>query len=88
MNAVDTSLELSRDRLKDQSDTLRQLTTKATVMLGISALVATGNVPKESQSDFWLLVCMYLSVIVCVFCGFVAIYPRTHWEGPDLKKSR
>ena len=86
MSAVDTCLELSRERLKDQSDTLRLVTTKASIMLGIAALVATGDVPNEAQDTFWLI-CMYLSVIACGGCGLFAIFPRNHWEGPDLKKA-
>ena len=85
MNAVDTSLELSRDRLKDQSDTLRQVTTKASIMLGIATLVANGDVPQEARGTVELTF-MYLSVVACGGCSLFAIFPRTHWEGPSLKK--
>ena len=91
MSAVDTILELSRERLKDQSDTLRHIMTKASIMLGISAVVATGNIPAGAHEAVTyqsvLLVCMYLSVGVCGIYGLYAIFPRIYWEGPDIQRA-
>ena len=80
--------ELSRDRLKSQSDTLRGSTTKAGLMMGfVGIIAATGYMLlPETTVEVALFVLMCLCVILCWGCGLAAIFPRTHWEGPRLSK--
>ena len=85
--AAEICLDLSRDRMRDQFDTLRLVTTKASIMVGIAAIVATAEMPTLSG---WLSVTLfwsvYASLAICAVAGLVAIIPRTHWEGPKLGK--
>lgn len=91
MSAVDTLLELSRDRLKDQSDNLRLIMTKNSVMLGIAILVAREGIPQEASeapgSASIMILCMYFCIVICVLCGLAVIFPRDFAEGLILDKA-
>ena len=89
MNAArEIHYELSRDRLKSQSDTLRGNTTKASLMMGIAGIIAATSpmTLPETIVEVVLVVLMYSCITLCWGCGLAAIFPRTHWEGPRLRK--
>ena len=85
--AIQVTFDLSKDRMRDQLDTLRLVTTKASIMIGIAAIVVTAEMPVLkgwlSVTLFWAV---YASLTVCAVSGLVAIVPRTYWDGPKLKK--
>ena len=85
MSAVDTAFDLSNDRLKDQWATLRILTTKAGIMLGIAVCLAGTPVPKEAHGTL-LLYALYASITLAGALGLLAIFPRSHGEGARMQK--
>lgn len=77
MSASDTMLEFSRDWLKDQSDTLRHLTTKAIFMLGIAFLLAREGLDVEASGYLQVLVLypMYICILLCILFGLKVVFP-------------
>ena len=81
--------ELAIERVKDQSESLRQITTKASIMLGVAALIASRDIPNPTsafQTAFLFVLC--ITWLSCVVLGIFTIVPRTYWEGPDLRKAK
>ena len=86
MNAVDTLLELSREQLNDQTGALRHITAKASIVIGIAGIVATGNMPAGANGTV-LIYLMYAAIVGCFCFGISAIRLRTYSDGPDLRRA-
>ena len=95
MTKADTLLELSYERLRDQSNTLNLLTTKASIILGaVGLVVVTGAPDLVQESASWipflslaLLFCMYGCAAICVHYMIRAFRTRDYKAGASLRKA-
>lgn len=81
---IDILIELTRERLNNQLNRLRLLTTKANVMIGVDAITAIGSISEKAVYTplFWFMV---ITAIACAVCGLIAIFPWYFGEGPPLR---
>ncbi len=86
MSKASTLFEISSERLKDQADTQRLITTKASIMLGVAVLIARADIPGETVGVV-LISLAYTCLSICVVCGLLAIYPHHQGDGPNLERA-
>jgi len=74
-------LELSRDLMKDQADTRRLLTAKATVMIGIASLIVSVG------SDAGFHEVGYICSVASMLFGLFVLWTRIDFTGPKPAKT-
>ena len=85
--AMKELVDLARDELKDQSDTRRLLTMKASIMIGISIYLVTHGIEIYQEYDKSILFISVILSFLSIICGFVSIRIQFD-EMPNLERAR